>query len=278
MRLDAETIHQRIATLLADRRTFVLATIVETKGSVPQTAGSKMIIHANGSFEFTIGGGTFEAEVVQDGLSLFSSTSPQSREYRLTKPDLGMYCQGVVKVFFERQTPRQQMIIFGGGHVGQALSRITAATELFSVIVIDDRAEYATTSKHPAADRVILTDRNYSTDIPQVDDETYIVIVTRCHATDQVIVQKYIDSQAAYIGLIGSRSKIRQFAKELEQDGITSEDFKKIHAPIGLQIGGKDPAEIGISILAEVIQTRNARAMNPGVPLKQVKKTADSEI
>jgi len=270
MRLDPETIHRRIATLLSQRRTFVIATIVETKGSVPQIAGSRMIIHADASFEFTIGGGSFEAEVIQDALAVFAADSSQSREYRLTKPDLGMYCQGVVKIFFEKQTPRPQLLIFGGGHVGQALSRVASATDLFSVIVVDDRQEYANIKKHPDADAVILTDREFTMNIPLVDDDTYIIIVTRCHATDKLLVKKYIDAGGAYIGLIGSRPKIKQFAKELETEGVPAKSFENIHAPIGIQIGGKDPAEIAISILAEVIQAKNAKRRSESSKLKSV--------
>jgi xanthine dehydrogenase accessory factor len=259
MRLDAETIHRRIAALLEQRKTFVVASILETKGSVPQLAGAKMIIHPDGSMEYTIGGGTFEAEVIRDALTIFSSASPQSREYRLTKPELGMYCQGVAKVYFEKYAPRPQLLIFGGGHVGQALSRVGAATELFSVVVVDDREEYATQDKHPVAARVILTDRNFQNEVPIVDEETFVVIVTRCHATDKLLVHRYAGSEAAYVGLIGSRPKIKQFAAELEQEGLPNSIFQRVHAPIGIPIGGKDPAEIAISILAEIIQVRNEK-------------------
>jgi xanthine dehydrogenase accessory factor len=259
MRLDPETIHRRIAALLEQRKTFVVASILETKGSVPQLAGAKMIIHPDGSMEYTIGGGTFEAEVIRDALTIFSSASPQSREYRLTKPELGMYCQGVAKVYFEKYAPRPQLLIFGGGHVGQALSRVGAATELFSVVVVDDREEYATQDKHPVAARVILTDRNFQNEVPIVDEETFVVIVTRCHATDKLLVHRYAGSEAAYVGLIGSRPKIKQFAAELEQEGLPNSIFQRVHAPIGIPIGGKDPAEIAISILAEIIQVRNEK-------------------
>ena len=261
-RLDQEAIHARIAELLKDRKTFVVATILDKKGSAPQQAGAKILVYSTGSFEFTIGGGTFEAEVIHDALTVFNGTSPQFREYRLTKPDLGMYCQGVVQVYFEKYSPRPQLIIFGGGHVGQALSRISGASGLFSVVVIDDRKEYADPQKHSAADRVIWTDRTFSDNAPVVDGDTYVVIVTRCHATDQLLVKKYIHSGAAYIGLIGSRPKIRQFAKELEQDGITKSDFESIHAPIGIPIGGKDPSEIAISILAQIVQVKNQLKMD----------------
>ncbi len=268
MKIDPESIHRRIAALLEQRKRFVVATILETKGSCPQQPGTKMLVHADGSFEFTIGGGTFEAEVIQDSLTLWNSDSPQTRDYKLTKSELGMYCQGMVKVFFEKYSPRPQLLIFGGGHVSQALSRVSAATELFSVAVIDDRKEYANRRKHPSANQVFLTDRTFTKKIPPVDEETYIVILTRCHATDKLLVHKYADSKAAYIGLIGSQAKIRQFARELEQEGIPAESFDRIHAPVGLPIGGKNPSEIAISILAEVVQVKNAKRAERSLDLK----------
>jgi xanthine dehydrogenase accessory factor len=259
MKLDPGIIHRRIAELLEQRKRFVLATIVETKGSSPQETGAKVLVHPDGSFEFTIGGGTFEAEVIRDALALLKGNVSKTREYKLTKQDIGMYCQGLVKVFFEEYGPLPQMLIFGGGHVGQALSRITAATHMFSTIVIDDRKEYANRKKHPAADQVILTDRTFTKKVPAIDSETYLVIVTRCHATDKMLVHKYAGSPAAYIGLIGSEAKIKQFSREVKEEGLSSTLFEKIHAPIGIPIGGKNPSEIAVSILAEVIQVKNQR-------------------
>jgi xanthine dehydrogenase accessory factor len=272
MRLDPEAIHRRIGTLLKQRKTFVLATILDVKGSAPQQASAKMIVHPDGSFEFTIGGGTFEAEVIRDSLAILAADASNSREYKLTKSELGMYCQGLVKVFFEKYGPRPRMLIFGGGHVGHALSRVAAATELFSVVVIDDRKEYASVKRHPDADRVILTDRTFSTKVPAVDSETYIVIVTRCHATDKLLVKKYADSQAAYVGLIGSTPKIKQFARELEEEGVPREVFNRVHAPIGLAIGGKNPSEVAVSILAEIVQIKNSKAETSSLQLQVTPK------
>jgi xanthine dehydrogenase accessory factor len=258
MRTDAEIIHRRIADLLNSRKRFVLATIVETKGSTPQEAGAKMIILSDGSFDFTIGGGTFEAEVIQDALSTLSKNSTEIREYKLTKSELGMYCQGLVRVMLEVCSPRPQMLILGGGHVGQALSRITAATGIFRVVVADDRKEYANRKKHPAADLVVLTDRDYQKGMPDIDSETYVVIVTRCHATDKVIIKNLSDKKTAYIGLIGSKPKIKQFYRELLEEGVSSRFLDSIHAPIGISIGGKEPAEVALSILAQVVQVKNS--------------------
>lgn len=257
MRRDAEAIHQRIADLLRERRTFVVASITEIKGSGPQRPGARMIVHRDGAFEFTIGGGTFEAEVLRDAQASFAESKPVTREYRLTKQDLGMYCQGVAKVLFESYSPRARLLIFGGGHVGQALSRLASATDLFHVTVVDDRAEFASREKHQAADEVILTDRNFTKDVPELDSQTFVAIITRCHATDMLLVKRYIDSPAAYLGLIGSEPKVRQFRKELMDDGIPEASLQRLYAPIGLPIGGKDPSEVAISILAELVQVKN---------------------
>ncbi len=258
MRLDPEVLHRRVADLLSSRQRFVLATIVETKGSTPQSAGVKMLIHADGTFEFTIGGGTFEAEVIQDALSLLGKELTETREYRLTKSELGMYCQGVVRVLFEAYSPRPQLLILGGGHVGQALSRIAAATGIFSVVVADDRREYANRKKHPQADKVVHTNCDYKIGIPEIDSETYVVIVTRCHATDKVIVKNLAGTNSPYIGLIGSKPKIKQFRRELMDEGVSLPFLETIHAPIGIAIGGKGPAEVAMSILAQVIQVKNS--------------------
>lgn len=258
MRTDSETIHGRITGLLKDRKRFVVATIIETKGSTPQASGAKMLVHPDGSFEFTIGGGTLEAEVIRDALSVFGKEVPVNREYKLTKNEMGMYCQGVAKVMLEPYIPRAQMLILGGGHVGQALSRISAASHLFSVVVVDDRKEYANKKKHPHADAVVLTDRDYKKGIPEIDLQTFVVIVTRCHATDKQIVKNLVGKKAAYVGLIGSKAKIRQFRNELIEEGVPVSFLDAMHAPIGIPIGGKDPAEVALSILAEVIQVKNS--------------------
>jgi xanthine dehydrogenase accessory factor len=259
MKLDPAAVHRRITELLDQRKKFVVATIVEVKGSSPQKTGAKILIQPDGSFEFTIGGGTFEAEVIRDGLALLTGSAGQTHEYKLTKQDIGMYCQGLVKVFFEKYAPIPRLMIFGGGHVGQAISKLASATSLFHTVVIDDRKEFATRDKHPGADEVIHTDRTFTDSLPEVDSETYLLILTRCHATDKLLVRKYIDAPAAYIGLIGSEAKIRQFTRELEEEGISAERFRRIHAPVGIPIGGKNPAEIAISVLAEIIQVKNSQ-------------------
>lgn len=257
MKIHPEVIHQRIANLLRSRSRFVTATLLETKGSCPQAPGARMVVYPDGKIEFTIGGGTFEAEVIRDSLSSLQSGKCVIREYRLTKDEIGMYCQGLAKVLLEPHHPRPQILIFGGGHVGQALSQIASTGGLFEVSVIDDRVEFADAERHPEADRVIHTDQNFETDIPAVDEESYLVIVTRCHATDKMLVRRYLGSPARYIGMIGSRPKSAQLRRELIEEGVSPSMLESLQSPIGLSIGGKTPAEVAISILAQIIQFKN---------------------
>jgi len=141
--------------------------------------------------------------------------------------------------------------------VGQALSRMAGGSGLFHVVVIDDRKEYATAEKHPLADEVIHTDRDFVSGVPEADDQTYIVVVTRCHESDKLIVKRYIGMPLPYIGVIGSSTKAAQIRKELTEERVAESALAALHSPIGLPIGGKHPAEIAISILAELVQTRN---------------------
>ena len=180
-----------------------------------------------------------------------------------------MYCQGLVRVMFESYSPRALSYDFWRRSCRtSALGRLSAASEIFSVTVIDDRAEFADIEKHGSVDRVILTDRHYTQDVPATDPETYIVIVTRCHATDQLLVKRYLKVPSAYLGLIGSRAKVRQFRKELIEQGMTEKLLDRLHAPIGLPIGGKDPPEVAISILAELVQVKNSNVKPALLSLK----------
>ncbi|HSP05529.1 MAG TPA: XdhC family protein, partial [Acidobacteriota bacterium] len=150
----------------------------------------------------------------------------------------------------------------------QALSKLAAASDLFQVTVVDDRAEFASREKHPGADEIILTDRNFVKDIPESDSKTFIAVITRCHATDMLLVRRYLDRPRGYLGLIGSGPKVRQFKRELLEAGVAEQSLEGLYAPIGIPIGGKDPSEVAVSILAEVIQVKNQSIQPAAVPLK----------
>ncbi len=146
--------------------------------------------------------------------------------------------------------------IFGAGHVSRSLAEFTRAVGFWTV-VLDDRAEYASADRFPGADKLVVLDLfEDSLCRLQIDGDSFIVIVTRGHLKDQVVLAQALKTGAGYIGMIGSRRKCALIFQALLKEGFTQEDLRRVHAPIGLPIDAETPEEIGISIVAEMIQVR----------------------
>ncbi len=162
-------------------------------------------------------------------------------------------------VFLEWIHPRGTVYIFGAGHVGVCVAHLAAYAD-FKVVVIDDRAEFANPARVPEADEVAVVD-SFSNAFSALspDDDSYLVIVTRGHAHDKTVLAHALRTQAGYIGMIGSRRKTNLIYQALLIEGFTREDLRRVHAPIGLPIGGETPEEIGVSIVAEMIAMRNRK-------------------
>jgi xanthine dehydrogenase accessory factor len=249
--------YERVSELLEQRKTFAIAEIVENRGSTPQDPGAAFIVFSDGSFEFTIGGGPFEAAVIADVRAGFPQARPFRKTYQLSPQSLGMYCAGEAVVSVRYLHPDPRLLIFGGGHIGQALARLAGAMDLFEVEVVDDRPSYAIPERHPNAHRVTLADPNYSGNLPSPDPQSFAVIVTRCHQSDYRLLRYYLDKPLAYLGMVGSKSKWARFKRDLQAEGYSEEMLARVRSPIGLPIGGKSPQEVALSILAEVIQVKN---------------------
>ena len=249
---------KRISELLNEGKSFAVGTILEVKGSVPQKSGTKMIVFSDSTIEYTIGGGPFEAQVIHDSIELMKNGgSSEIKKYELTEDSLGMFCQGVAKVLIECFHPEANLIIFGAGHVGYAFANLASELGAFNITVADDRPEFADAVRFNGSINVVLTDRDYEDNLPDVDANSMVVIITRCHPTDKGLVKRYATSDAAYVGMIGSKSKRKILFKELEKEGVPIEALDKVHSPIGIQLGGKEPAEIAVSILAEIVKVKN---------------------
>jgi xanthine dehydrogenase accessory factor len=149
----------------------------------------------------------------------------------------------------------QPLIIYGGGHVGRCLSRIAAATG-FTVTVVDDREEYATPGRFPEAVRTISQEWNNTFSEIVIKPSTSIVIVTHGHESDKEVLRRAIGTPARYIGMIGSGKKVTATYDGLRKEGLPVEAFKRVHAPIGLDIGAVTAEEIAVSIVAELIRER----------------------
>ena len=149
----------------------------------------------------------------------------------------------------------QPLIICGGGHVGRAVSKIAAATG-FVVTVVDDREDYAVMDRFPGATRTIA--KNWSDGFADlsVTPSSFIVIVTRAHQSDREVLRLALRTPARYIGMIGSGRKVAATFDALQKEGIPKETLKRVHAPIGLEIGAVTAEEIAVSIVAELIRER----------------------
>jgi xanthine dehydrogenase accessory factor len=256
--------HARVAALLRSGRPFGTARLVGLEGSVPQAAGASMVVHPDGAIEGTIGGGRFEAAATTDLLGMLEDGAGRAVElkrYTLSRDELGMYCAGRAEVLLETFPAGDELVIFGGGHVGAALCRQARQVGGFRVTVVDDRLPYADPAHHPQADRVIRTDPTYAAGLPELGPWTYAVMVTRCHDVDKALLARLAPLELAYLGMIGSKAKWKQLRAILEREGADPAHLDSVHAPIGLPLGRtKRPEEVALSILAEVIKVRNERA------------------
>jgi xanthine dehydrogenase accessory factor len=152
------------------------------------------------------------------------------------------------------------VIIFGGGHVSKAISR-TATMSGFQVTVVDDRREYANAERFPEAVKTIVAEFHDVCESLAISRATYIVIVTRGHRSDEDVLAQVINSDARYIGMIGSKRKVLTTYERLVERGIPADAIRRVHAPMGLEIGAVTPEEIAVSIVAQLIRVRRGIAL-----------------
>lgn len=336
-------------------RSFVLATILDVKGSSPRHVGTRFLIRQDGTIVGTIGGGLFEAQVQQFAAAALNAGTSHHALFSFTgegAESKEMICGGNAEVLVEfvdaenqaraeifkqllaiaqnrgsgylltniaipvgdqrvggidyllmdgegrhfggfpnadsvmRMLPQQRLLkpaqlleptgsefpvflellkahgtvfIFGAGHVGACVAHLAAYVR-FDVVALDDREEFASPAKLPDAHEVIVVDSfDGAFSNLAVDEDSYLVIVTRGHAHDKTVLAQALRTNAGYIGMIGSRRKTKLIMEALLREGFTREDLERVHAPIGLPIGGETPEEIGVSIIAEMIQIRHRK-------------------
>jgi xanthine dehydrogenase accessory factor len=182
-------------------------------------------------------------------------------EARLLKPAQFLdFPDRADQIFLEYLHPAGTLYVFGGGHVGACVAHLAAYVD-FRVIVIDDREEFLARERFPEADRLVTVDSfDEAFSGLAIDSNSFVVIVTRGHSHDRTVLAQALRTDAGYIGMIGSRRKNAIIFQSLLMDGFTREDLERVHAPIGLPIGGETPQEIAVSIVAEMIQNRSRSA------------------
>lgn len=252
-------IYEAITELLRKGEQCALVTITDASGSTPRGVGTRMIVKKDLEIIGTIGGGIIEAEAITLASQAMKSGEIIKKKFDLSKEQSSGYdliCGGQLTILIEPMIPPEKLIICGGGHVGQALAKIADMLN-FQIWIIDDREEFSNKELFPMAYKTLSADKweNAFKDVP-IDDKTYIVIITRFHQGDEVCLRLALRTKARYIGMIGSKTKVKIIKEKLIEEGFPKENVENVHSPIGLKIGGSSPEEIAISIAAELIQTR----------------------
>ena len=243
--------------LLEARRTgrpCVLATVAATKGSVPRHPGAKMIVYADGSISGTVGGGKFESLVIAEALACLDRNEPLLKTWPLREdqPDsFGAICGGEVTILIEPQSPAHHLLIVGGGHCAQAIAKLAAECG-FHVTALEDREDIL--GQCQAAHQRLTDPAPAYISSRAWKKNDAMVIVSRHYDIDREALAAALQHGArGYVGMIGSRRKVLQVYDRLKADGFTAGQLATVHAPIGLDIGADSPAEIAVSVVAEIL-------------------------
>lgn len=216
--------------------------------------GAKMLFPTNGEKVGSLGDAALETALQDELIEILEKDAPGV--FRWQPEDSGDR-EGAVWVFMDAVQPRPTLLIAGAGHVGQALCHLGKWLG-FDVAIVDDRVDFASEERLPEADEIIIGDIAEELRKYPVDHLTYAVIVTRGHQHDEEALHSVVESNARYVGLIGSRRKIKLIYDDLRDLGIPEERLAKVYAPIGLDINSKTVPEIAVSIAAQLIQVRNS--------------------
>lgn len=253
-----------LAAQLTDaREAFVLCTVAGTDRSAPRDAGARMLVRGDGSIAGTVGGGPLEAAVIGEARALLASGSGGTRLFEATltttgEVHLGMKCGGDVRVLLDVHRPASRVLVLGAGHVGLRVAD-AARVAGWDVVLADDRPDRLALAPDVPQRRFEADD--VASALADVGGGDFIVIVTRCHDIDERALAAAIDTPARYVGLIGSRRKIAVVFRNLRRAGRADPSHDgRVYAPVGLDVGGKEPGEIAIAVMAEMLAVRDGRA------------------
>ena len=247
-----------ITRAIDEGKTVVLATVISADQGVPAFPSMKLAMDQEGRTAGSLGKKDLDSEVMnmcfqvmKEGRSTlvhhFISQGFPARE--------GIQERGKIDIFLDLIEAPPTMVIFGAGHIAQPLSQIGKIVG-YRIVVVDDREHFASRDRFPEADDIMVMDFNKAVDSLKINSTTYLVLITRGHKHDELILRKVIAMKAAYIGMIGSKRRVAAVLTSLMRDGYSQKLIDRIHAPIGLRIGSQTPEEIALSIAAEVVKLR----------------------
>lgn len=237
-----------------------LTMVTRSWGSSPSPYGAMMAVFEDGTVLGTVGGGSLEGEVIKKAKECLTAGENKVFAFELNNREvqesLNMICGGKVEVFIRVFVPKSKLLIVGGGHIAYELYKLGKFLDFYTVI-FEDRPDFANKERFPQADDIKLGNIQTILQEYPIDESCYIVIVTRGHADDEKALKTVISRNAGYIGMIGSKKKVSLIKEKLKSEGVSEEQLAQVYAPIGLDLGGDTPAEIAISIMAEILLVKN---------------------
>ena len=274
---DVKAVYEALLEAQSRGEPVALATVVKVEGSMPRHEGSKLLVRVDGSIVGTVGGGAMEARVIQEALDALNDGERRLRSYTLNSLEDGDpgVCGGTAQIFIEALSIRPTLLVIGGGHVGRALADLGKWAG-YRVVLSDDREAFCNPDYAPGLDGYVICKPGEITQHVQINPQTSVAAVTRGMPVDLTLIPALLQSDAAYIGLIGSRRRWALTTKALrEQYGLTDAQLARVHAPIGLELNAETPREIAISILAEIVMVRRG---GTGEPMRWMGQTEEAEV
>lgn len=270
-----KSIYEFIAELEKNNESGALCTVVKSEGSTPRHVGSKMLVYPDGKFIGTIGGGDLEHRVLDEAWMAMSDGQSRMLKYNMSDPSRGDpgVCGGTVEVFVEPILPPAMIVVIGAGHVGKAVVHL-AKWLGFRVAASDDRAEFCTPESTPGADAYYPVEMGKLPEHLKINRRTYIVITSRGSSVDALGLPSLLESNPAYIGVIGSRRRWLTTVKALKAKGVSEERIAQVHSPMGLELNAETPEEIAVSIMAEILMLKDK---GTGKPMKIKQSAVTSE-
>ena len=248
-------IYNKIREIIAKGSPAALCTIIETSGSTPRKPGSKMIVCEKEKTFGSVGGGKLEQFVIKEALEAIASRKNGLKYYDSGNAEQGQV-YGQASVFIEVLPRNRALYIFGAGHVGQAVAEI-AGRYGFEISLIDHRKDLLDLIDIPGIHKLNMNYLDALQELP-FDDHTYVIVMTHSHESDEDVSFACTSKPHAYLGMIGSKKKIKEAISNFKAKGLDDGIIENIDMPIGIPIHCETPDEIAISILARLIDHKNA--------------------
>jgi xanthine dehydrogenase accessory factor len=253
---------RHVAAALQRREAAVMVTVVGGRASGEDLQlGAKLLVSEDGTTHGSLGSSILDRAVCELAGQIVDAGEPRLEHYLPDGTPAPRRSRNCIQLLLEPLLPPDRLLVVGAGHIAVPMHEIGKILG-FEVIVVDDRADFATKERFPLADEVLcLPFRTVPAQI-NIDRSTYLVLVTRAHEHDEDVLSQVADSTAPYIGMIGSKRRVITVYRRLLEEGVTPAQLERVYAPVGLAINARTPQEIAVAVMAEIVSVKRQGAGN----------------